>query len=319
MGKPIGGYFELEIRDGEHFHPDALKLSTARNCLEYLLLSKGYKKIYLPYYTCEVLLEPINRLGLTYEFYSIDEYLDPIIDKDLNADEALLYTNYFGIKQKTVIKLARKYSNLIVDNAQAFFAKPIDGVDTFYSVRKFFGVPDGAYLYTNIFLDKEFETMQHNDHINHLIGRLVDKPESYYLDFVSSENCFANIGIHKMSVLSEKILKGLDYLHIQEKRRFNFKLLHRFLGSFNLLKFDDIDPLDVPMVYPFFFNKTDLSQLFLTNRVFVPKYWSCVLGWTNEQSFEFQLSENLYPIPIDQRYDKEQMEYVLDLLKPVIT
>ncbi len=32
----IGGYFELELRKGEHYHKDALKLNTARNCFEYV-------------------------------------------------------------------------------------------------------------------------------------------------------------------------------------------------------------------------------------------------------------------------------------------
>ena len=55
--------------------------------------------------------------------------------------EAFLYTNYFGLKQGCVKLLEKKYGDhLIVDNAQAFFAKPIKGIDTFYSARKFFGL-----------------------------------------------------------------------------------------------------------------------------------------------------------------------------------
>ena len=34
--KPIGGYFELELRGGEHYHKDAIRLNTARNCFEYV-------------------------------------------------------------------------------------------------------------------------------------------------------------------------------------------------------------------------------------------------------------------------------------------
>lgn len=56
MMKPIGGYFELELRQGEHYHKDAIRLNSARNCFEYILLARKYKKVFLPYYTCEVLL-----------------------------------------------------------------------------------------------------------------------------------------------------------------------------------------------------------------------------------------------------------------------
>lgn len=41
---------------------------------------------------------------------------------------------------------------IILDNTQSFFQKPISGIDTIYSCRKYFGVPDGAYLSTNILL-----------------------------------------------------------------------------------------------------------------------------------------------------------------------
>lgn len=40
----IGGYFELEIREGEHFHQGAIKLSTARQCFEYILKLDGIQK-----------------------------------------------------------------------------------------------------------------------------------------------------------------------------------------------------------------------------------------------------------------------------------
>ena len=148
--KPVGGYFELELRKGEHYHKKALRLNTARNCFEYVLRSRGWKKVYIPYYTCEVMLEPIKKMGINHEFYHINEFFEPVSFPKLAETEAFLYTNYFGLKQSCVELLAKQFGNhLIVDNAQAFFAEPIEGIDTFYSARKFFGVADGAYLYTN--------------------------------------------------------------------------------------------------------------------------------------------------------------------------
>lgn len=45
MDKAIGGYFELELRKGEHYHKNALRLNTARNCFEYVLLVRKYTKV----------------------------------------------------------------------------------------------------------------------------------------------------------------------------------------------------------------------------------------------------------------------------------
>ena len=146
--KAIGGYFELELNRGVEYHKNAIKLNTGRNCLEYIIKTSGIQKIYIPAYTCNVIMEPIIKLKIKFEFYNIDENLEPIFNKDLSVNEALLYTNYFGIKDKSVKKLARIYKKkLIVDNSQSFFSKPYNILGTFYSPRKFFGVPDGGYLY----------------------------------------------------------------------------------------------------------------------------------------------------------------------------
>ena len=61
-----------------HYHPDALHLNTGRNCFEYILRAKGYKKVYIPYYTCEVMLEPLRKCGVTWEFYHIKEDFEPL-------------------------------------------------------------------------------------------------------------------------------------------------------------------------------------------------------------------------------------------------
>ena len=66
--KPIGGYFSMELSRGESYHPHALALNTGRNCLEYILRSRGYCKVYIPYYTCGVVLEPFHKLGIAYKY-----------------------------------------------------------------------------------------------------------------------------------------------------------------------------------------------------------------------------------------------------------
>ena len=137
--EPIGGYFSLELPRFEEYHKDAIRLNTGRNCLEYILSARGYKKVYIPYYTCDVVLEPFKKLGIPYENYHVNIHLEIQDEIALKTGEALLYTNYYGLKQRYTEKLAKQYGNcLIVDNTQAFYAKPIDGIDTFYTCRKFF-------------------------------------------------------------------------------------------------------------------------------------------------------------------------------------
>ena len=152
----IGGYFSLELplnAKGE-LYPEAIKLNAGRFCLEYILRARQYKKIYLAYYTCDSVLQPIKKLGLEYEFYHIDEQLHIASHIELKQNEVLIYCNYYGLLDEYVEQLSKEYGkHLIIDNSQAFYSCPIPHIDTFNSCRKFFGVADGAYLFTEKKLD----------------------------------------------------------------------------------------------------------------------------------------------------------------------
>jgi len=244
---PIGGYFKLELRKGEHYHKDAVCLNTARNCFEYILHARGYKKVYMPYYTCEVMLEPLTKYHVEFEYYHINEEFEPADNIQLNDNEAFLYTNYYGLKQNCVERLASLYGNkLIVDNAQAFYAKPIDGIDTFYSARKFFGVADGAYLYTDCKLDVEFEQDQSYDRMSHLLKRADVGAEFGFHDFRVNDDSLIGNPIRRMSNLTEKILCSIDYGYCRKKRIENYKYLDEHLKATNRIHFEYVRHLSFP-------------------------------------------------------------------------
>lgn len=308
--KEIGGYFELELLNkSRHYHSDALRLNTARNCLEYILRAENYSKIYIPYYTCDVLLEPINQTNTDYEFYSIDEYLNPIFEKELNSDEGFLYTNYYGIKDKTVKLLAEKYGKqLIIDNAQSFFSKPIEGVNTFYSARKFFGVPDGAYLYSNNLLKESIKQDFSSERMSHLLKRIDQSANKGFIDYQTNDKLLNNQPIRYMSNLTARIMGTIDYESAQKKREQNFNYLHSLIGNHNLMQLHDLPT--APMVYPFLCEDTNLRRKLINNSVYVATYWKNVLDWVEKDSLEHYLVNNLLPLPIDHRYGKEDMDLI---------
>ena len=304
MTDAIGGYPELELRKGEHYHKGALCLNTARNCLEYILRSKKYTKVYMPYYTCEVMLEPLKKCNVDFEFYHINLELEPIELCELKSTEAFLYTNYYGLKQDCVIRLAEKYGKqLIVDNAQAFFAKPLKGIDTFYSARKFFGVADGAYLYTDTILDFQLEKDISYKRMMHLLIRADVDAESGYADFRKNDDSLNNNPIRLMSNLTEKILCSIDYGNIKRIRRENYILLDTKLSSSNGISLF-LDEESVPMVYPYFTNKILLRKSLIENRIFVAKYWDNVSRYCDVDDIEYTLLEDLLPLPINLNNDE---------------
>ena len=305
----IGGYFELELQNGMHYHHDAIRLNTARNCFEYILKAKKYTKVYIPYYTCDVMLEPLHKLNIAYEFYHINAHFEPLEDKELQSNEAFLFTNYFGLKQEAVKRLAHVYTNqLIVDNAQAFFAAPLQGIDTFYSARKFFGVPDGAYLYSDSRLEIEEQDVSY-DRMAHLLKRIDLGASSGYSDFQKNDEQLIGQPIKKMSKLTENMMCSLDYTKIIKQRRANFIHLHAKLDAFNTFKLE-LEAEAVPMVYPFYGSEA-LRKKLIENKIYTATYWPNVKEWCTKDSLEYQLTSDVIYLPVDQRYTTDDMDVIV--------
>ena len=315
MTDAVGGYFELELRKGEHYHKNALRLNTARNCFEYILRARKYTKVYIPYYTCEVMLEPLKKCNVDYVFYHINEQLEPIEETyQLQPTEAFLYTNYYGLKQRCVERLVEQYGKqLIVDNAQAFFAEPLEGIDTFYSARKFFGVADGAYLYTDAQLDMEFEQDQSYQRMSHLLMRADVGAEAGYGEFRKNDDSLIDNPIRLMSNLTEKILCSIDYDSIKQQRRSNYMQLDEQLRNKNGIHLT-MDDDAVPIVYPYLTDDATLRKRLIENRIYVARYWPNVLDWCRPCDIEETLAKDMIPLPIDQRYGEEEMKRIIEII-----
>lgn len=311
----IGGYFELELRRGGSFHPTAFALNSARHCLEYILRVKKYTKLYIPYYTCSVILQPLERLGVTWERYALNEKLEPQEVLTLASSEAILYTNYFGLKQPAIARLAEQYGNqLIVDNAQAFYDLPMPGIDTFYSPRKFFGVPDGGYLYTQRGTVAPLEQDVSVDRMAHLLKRIDLGSEHGYADFRSNNEMLSSVPMRRMSRLTEMLLNNIDYEAAAVSRRRNFEYLHTALSNSNGFPVF-YESTMVPMVYPYWTEDCSLRQKLISSKVFVATYWPGVSLVNDVPPLEKHLEQALIPLPIDQRYSLPDMKRIVNLIK----
>lgn len=304
----------MELLHYKEYHKNAIRLNIGRNCLEYILQARGYSKVYIPYYTCDVILEPFKKLGIPYEYYHINIHLEIQDEIVLKAGEALLYTNYYGLKQRYTERLAKQYGKrLIVDNTQAFYAKPIAGIDTFYTCRKFFGVPDGAYLYTDRLLDIELEQDLSYGRIDSLTKRIDLSPEAGYQDFRDTSKALVGQPIKRMSKLTHRMMQGIDYETVAKQRRANYQTLHEALGKENNL----VLPLEddaVPMVYPYLVPVKGLREKLIENKIFVARYWPSVLECTKPDDIDYLLAYQMQPLPIDQRYSEKEMNRIIEIL-----
>lgn len=313
----IGGYFELELNDfGSIYYDDLVALNSGRNALEFILIQQEYKKIYIPYYICDVTLQPLKRQNIDYEFYFLDKDFYPI-NVTLKNNEALLYVNYFGIMNNQVKSITDKYNNIIIDNSQAFYEKPLINVDTFYSPRKFFGLPDGGFASCRVNSEMKLGKDISLNKMGHLLTRIDKDAESGYAQFKKNDKKLDNLPIKKMSRLTERLMRNISYERIKNKRKQNFNNLHQFLRKENeLISVIDDNEYEAPMIYPFLKEGNQKTRKYLLeNKIYTAVYWPNVKQWLDGKSqWETYLQENLIAIPVDQRYSMEELNKTISFL-----
>jgi hypothetical protein len=313
----IGGFFELELRKNNNtYHQQAIPLSTGRACLHLLLTIIKPKKVYVPFYTCDALYEPLITNNIDFEYYVINEFLELKHPPTLNADELLIYINYFGTKNSYAESLSIEYKEkLIIDNTHQFFFKGYDKSPSFTSARKHFGVPDGAYLYAEI-PRKVLSKIPKNDNISitHSFLRLMNQQETSYQAFLDYEKSLDD-KISYMSDVSQKLLGQIDFNHIKLLRMSNFITLHNGLKYWNRLHITS-DDLISPFCYPLLLSKAiDKKQLY-DKGIFIPSLWNDIFERElSDFAFEKRITKNLLPLPIDHRYSKNEMEFMIDFLQ----
>lgn len=315
----IGGYQELELplyRD-KLMRP-VIKTNSARSAINLTLRSIDTKKVWLPRYTCDAVIEAVSSAGVNFEFYRLESTFDVDITLQLKEDEHILVIDYFGLCGEVIKCSVNRFGNrrTIVDCSQAYFSDPVQTLACIYSPRKFFGLPDGGLLYSddNSIQQPEARDSSSESRMGHLISRLTNSPEAGYQQYMDAEHALSKLPVLGMSYLTERLLKSIDYEQARSARAENANYLHAQLERYNQLKLS-LDNSEAPLCYPFLPNvKTANRGQLINHRVFVPNYWPEVLSRVEEGSFEWDLVTNGLFLPCDQRYNKHDMDRLIGQL-----
>lgn len=305
MDREIGGYIELDTYRGSMLYDDGIKLNCGRNALEFLIKTKNIKKLYIPKFMCNSNDKVLKKLNIECHYFSIDAQFKPLIEHRKD-DEWLYLVNYYGQLSNAYIRSLGR--NIIVDNAQAYFQKPISGYDTVYACRKFFGVPDGAIVYS----DSDVQDLEYDEsfeHMHFLLGRYERRASEFYDEYVDNNERFRNEKLKRMSKLTENLLHAIDYEFVKKRRTVNFEYLHSKLERLNKLE------LAIPegaFMYPLYVeNGAEIRQALQAKKIYIPILWPDVFKLCDENELEYDMTKNILPIPVDQRYGIEDMDYIV--------
>lgn len=319
LNKEIGGYMGLDLNLLDQFpYKDAATFNSARSALFVYAQYANINTIWMPKFICDTVLAPLEYLGINIKYYDLDINFFPCLDGKIGENDYLYYVNYFGICTKNLYKLIDIHPNdkLIFDHAQAFYVAPIANVTTIYSPRKFLPVADSGVLVTSLPI-KSCTNQQVDDYLinqyKYLCSRYLSGAKAAYGLYQFNEQHFNDCIPYAISPLTELIFKNLDYIKLHTKRIENFKYLHSKLGKFNKLNIS-IDDIESPLTYPFLFDKQYTSQL-IENNVYSPVYWKDCLKRIDENSFEYILVNNMTHFVCDHRYNIDDMNKQLEIIK----
>lgn len=260
-----------------------LKLNLARNCLRYIIRAYSIKKLYMPFYICPTLRQAARKEDCRIVFYHIDKDFYPVMD--FNENDFILYPNYFGLCSENVFKLSKKYKNLIVDNAHNFYM-PDCGLASFNSLRKFFNVKDGAYLYISKKLDED-----------------IVKDDYFYEKFcgcLNYEQLVENeqrLDSEDIKLISDCTEEHFSYINLEEQKTLRLKKFRKFhdrFGASNDLEIK-LGEYDVPFVYPYLIKDEDAGKKLEQEGYLILRYWESL----PENFTEYDFYKYLIPVPLN--------------------
>jgi len=335
MDRKIGGYFGLDLR-GETLDPiyslwktwtdgrNILDFNSNRVAIKKILQIEKIHRIWLPYYICNDVKEALSEYEVNYyqisnEFIPQDYFLD-----DIESDDCVVLVSYFGLPISDIfvkkIRDLNKKILIIEDKAQSIEPPNINVDWSIYSPRKFMGVPDGGVAVTKrAFSHPQVKVKECADIITNFLPILMRNQDEtmssgQYETYIKSEK---SIFSHesRASKITIELLKISSYLYISKKRINNWNYLNSFLQEksiFSCLKKIDWTPLGYPIIVE---NPSDFVDYMAKHGVFCARHWSCLGDELNHFEFENDLSKKIVTIPIDQRLNKPELNYLISKIR----
>ena len=346
--KEIGSFFwlneseyvklpkQFEASD-EDIHQGIL-LSTCRSAIKEILnhVNCDRKVALVPTFTCHSVTQPFLEAGYQVEPYPVKSDLTiDVVSFEACVEEqkpsVVLLHSYFGFDTlKNVRELVPTLQNrgiiVIEDFTHSMLASfaPINATYNLGSIRKWYPVPDGAFVQgldmvrPNI-EDKELEKAKQQ--------ALLDKGK--YMEDGSVEKALfmkeakdaellldSRTMTYAMCNLSKSIVFSSDKESMIKKRRANYRAILGHIkdnDTFTVL-FKEMNDTEVPYMFPILVKKDRMGfQKYLAEHsIYATIIWACPEELLEKVNADGQLIYNqILCIPIDQMYDNDDMQRIV--------
>jgi hypothetical protein len=293
MKKKYGGFINKSfIKKKKNNLPKFFSMN-GRSSFDIIIKFIKPKKIFLPYYACKDLLKVVKLNKIKYQHYSIDKTFKPKNKIILKRNEYALLINYFGIEN-----IIKSKKNCIYDLSLSFFNNT-NKLDLFFnSARKFIYTSYGSFLSLKKFNNKIYSEEFNNKNI---------LPKNYK-QFKYNEKKQKIITKLFPNKYLDKNLIYQNFKKIINIRKKNYSFFYNHLKNMNMLKLKK--NAHGPLYFPLLLNNGEQIRKGLNKiKIYTPILWGS-LKKTQQFSFEYHLAKNCIFLPIDQRYNINDMNYI---------
>jgi hypothetical protein len=301
MKKKYGGFVDESIlKKKKNNFPDWFAIN-GRSSFDILIKFIKPKKIFIPYYICKDLIDVIEFNKIKFEYYPINQKFNPKYNIILKKKEYALIINYFGIKNITKTK-----KNHIYDLSLSFFNSTNKINFFFNSARKFMHVPCGSFLSLKNFNKQIYSSNFSAKYSSNFSAKL--SPPKNYKQFEHNEKKQNIITKLFVNTYLDKNLIYQDLKKIKNIRKRNYSFFYNHLKNINMLKLKKRahGPLYFPLLLK---NGEKIRRLLNKKKIYTPILWKN-LKRDKKFSFEYNLAKNCIFLPIDQRYNIKNINYI---------
>ena len=351
--KEIGSLFPIYEDPGKTIEPEGkeipsneIRLSLCREALLAIAEREAChgNSVMLPAYTCQSVIAPFAQMGWRCRFYGIRKDLRINVGSFLEVLDAenpsiVLVHPYYGLglspEEKTLLIHAKESGAIVVEDVtQCIFKDKNENFIGYYvgSYRKWLPIPDGAFLYQTgasepaapktlpenaafvvsqlkamrlrgqYFVSNELELKRSSIQLNKAAEKLIDT---------------GPIAPHEISAYSNRALSREDVEVVQARRRENACFLYRRLDR-NACDFpirDAEEMENTPLYLPLYFhNRAEVQRKLAANGVYAPILWPVETPAVLVDDDVRFIYEHILLIPIDQRYDLEDMRRIAAII-----
>ena len=356
MKKEVGSIFPLcneAISEAEetkgHFNGGRLYYSLCREVL-YDIARNLYigenNTVLIPAYTCQTVITPFEEAGWKCVYYSIkrDLRINVASLMDLvqcHHPSAVVVHPYCGMElnkqeEEAIRQIGESGVSVILDLTQCIFStKRYPFVSyTIGSLRKWFPIPDGAFLECNAstiaIVQPEIENLEftkRNLAAMYLRGQYFGNGEqrtkdiSIWLNKSANKLAKSNVSPHRISDIAYNLLKKEHFSENQNRRLKNYTYLFGNIRDSSQIK-KVCQNLTEVTTAPLYFtiyvqDRSSLQRVLAQKAIYAPVIWPVDDERVLVDKDVRYIFGHLLAIPCDQRYDMDDMQRIVTIINNI--